>query len=69
MTIDWNAVPRAGGEPDFENLAAVLRGEVPSRPTLFEFYMNGPLYARLAGAGTAGTGSERNRRCGQVPIF
>lgn len=34
--------------PDFENLAAVLRREAPSRPTLFEFFLNQPLYEKLA---------------------
>ncbi len=33
--------------PDFENLLAVLRCDVPSRPTLFEFFHNDPLYRRL----------------------
>ncbi|MHC4884633.1 MAG: uroporphyrinogen decarboxylase family protein [Planctomycetota bacterium] len=37
-------------EPDFENILAVLRGEEPSRPTLFEFFHNDPLYIRLAGS-------------------
>ena len=36
-------------EPDFTQLLKVLRGEAPDRPTLFEFYLNGPLYERLAG--------------------
>lgn len=36
-------------DPDFDNLLAVLRREVPPRPTLFEFFLNGPLYAKLAG--------------------
>jgi len=62
--VDWNEVPARPDEPDFENVLAVLRGDCPSRPTLFEFFMNGPLYERLAwersGAGpdekTAGPG-------------
>ncbi|OGV49781.1 MAG: hypothetical protein A2X49_02910 [Lentisphaerae bacterium GWF2_52_8] len=33
---------------DFENLQAVLAKEKPSRPTLFEFFMNKPLYAILS---------------------
>mgnify|MGYP001547121248 CR=1 FL=1 len=33
--------------PDFDNLLAVLRCETPSRPTLFEFFHNDPLYRRL----------------------
>lgn len=28
-------------QPDFENILSVLRCEVPKRPTLFEFIMNG----------------------------
>lgn len=35
--------------PDFTNLLSVLRREAPSRPTLFEFFLNGPLYAKIAG--------------------
>lgn len=47
---DWDRVPVAPGEPDFDNLEAVLRRQRPARPTLFEFFLNGPLYERLAGA-------------------
>lgn len=43
-------IPAVSAPPDFDNLLAVLRKEVPQRPTLFEFFLNGPLYARLAGA-------------------
>jgi uroporphyrinogen decarboxylase len=35
--------------PDFTQLAAVLRRGRPARPTLFEFFLNGPLYTVLAG--------------------
>jgi uroporphyrinogen decarboxylase len=35
--------------PDFNNILAVLRNERPARPTLFEFFMNMPLYQRMAG--------------------
>ena len=35
-------------KPDIENLYKVLRREEPSRPTLFELFMNLPLYERLA---------------------
>lgn len=35
--------------PNFANLLAVLRREVPERPTLFEFFLNGDLNARLTG--------------------
>jgi len=36
-------------KPDIENLYKVLRCEVPSRPTLFEYFMNDGLLATLAG--------------------
>jgi uroporphyrinogen decarboxylase len=36
-------------EPNFDNLLKVLRREAPEQPTLFEFFLNGRLYARLAG--------------------
>jgi len=36
-------------KPDIENLYKVLRCEEPSRPVLFELFMNRPLYERLAG--------------------
>jgi uroporphyrinogen decarboxylase len=35
--------------PDFTNLQEILRRQRPARPTLFEFFLNGPLYAALAG--------------------
>ena len=36
-------------QPDFSNLQKVLDRKKPDRPTLFEFFLNGPLYERLAG--------------------
>jgi len=36
--------------PKFDNLLAILRRELPDRPTLFEFALNERLYKRLAGA-------------------
>jgi len=36
-------------KPNIENLYKVLRKEEPPRPTLFELFMNLPLYERLAG--------------------
>ena len=37
-------------KPDFSNnFLKVLEGKVPDRPTLFELFLNGPLYERLAG--------------------
>lgn len=35
--------------PDFNNLLQVLNCERPSRPTTFEFFLNQPLYEKLAG--------------------
>ena len=34
-------------EPDFANVLAALRCEVPSRPTLCELFMNDPLHRRV----------------------
>jgi uroporphyrinogen decarboxylase len=48
MNIDWNEIPVNRGKPDFNNLLAVLQHKTPSRPTLFEFFLNERLYARLA---------------------
>ena len=49
MTRNWNKLPKTDPTPNFDNLLAVLRHEKPDRPTLFEFFMNGPLNRRLAG--------------------
>jgi uroporphyrinogen decarboxylase len=43
-------------KPDIENLYKVFRSETPSRPTLFELFMNLPLYERLAGRTLPKTG-------------
>ena len=42
----WNGPVKA--EPEFENLLRVLRREKPSRPTLFEFFLNESLHRRAA---------------------
>lgn len=36
-----------GREPNFNNILKILNREVPARPTLFEFFLNHPLYTRL----------------------
>lgn len=36
-------------EPDINNLLKVLRREKPDRPTIFELFLNAPLYEKLAG--------------------
>ncbi len=38
--IDWSKPPKAESPPNFDDLLAVLRHQVPSRPTLFEFGFN-----------------------------
>ena len=53
-------------KPDFENLLAVLHREVPARPTLFEFFLNDRLYARLAGRATAAWGTADWARVGMA---
>lgn len=40
---------RVHREPDFENMRRVLQCQVPERPTLFEFFMNGDVYQEAAG--------------------
>jgi len=42
--------PEISSPPEFKNVLKILRHEAPSRPTLFEFFLNGKLYAHLAGA-------------------
>jgi uroporphyrinogen decarboxylase len=41
--------PNVTAAPCFENLLKVLERRAPSRPTLFEFFMNNNLYADLVG--------------------
>lgn len=45
-------VPTTTAAPEFNNLLAVLQRQRPSRPTLFEFYLNNPLYNRVAAPAT-----------------
>jgi uroporphyrinogen decarboxylase len=45
--MNWDTIPERRGEPDFSNLLAVLNRKEPARPTLFEFFLNDPLYRRL----------------------
>lgn len=48
-------------EPNFKNLLKVLRCEAPERPTLFEFFLNQPLYRRLAGSAWTEGGDAMSR--------
>jgi len=45
---EWNQLPERAGDPDFNNLLAEFRREKPSRPILFEFFLNDRLDQRLA---------------------
>ncbi len=47
----WSGPVKA--EPDFNNLLQVLRREKPSRPTLFELFLNERLHEQLIGPGFA----------------
>jgi len=50
-------------EANFDELLKVLDKKAPSRPTLFEFFLNQPLYESLAGAAVcAKTDELRERR-------
>jgi len=49
MKKNWNKIPRVTAKPDFNNLLAVLKRGKPKRPTLFEFFLNQPLYKILSG--------------------
>ncbi len=55
----WKGPAKA--EPDFEQILKVLRREVPDRPTLFELFMNGPLYTKLAAGADVEPGSAEER--------
>ena len=59
---DWTAIPERRGEPNFDNLLAVLRREVPARPTLFEFFLNDRLHERLAPMASIPAGPYRAER-------
>ncbi len=41
--------PTLKDPPDFNNILAVLKRQNPSRPTLFEFFMNDKIYSDLVG--------------------
>ena len=45
--MNWNEIPQRKEPPDFGNLLAVLRRNIPLRPTLFEFYFNERIYSRV----------------------
>ncbi len=59
--VDWTHSCRQA-KPDFDNLLAVLRREVPARPTLFEFFLNDRLHERLAPLASVPAGPYRAER-------
>ncbi len=58
---DWT-LPGQPFRPDFDNLLQVLRKEQPSRPTLFEFFLNDRLYESLAPAASLPAGPYPRER-------
>jgi uroporphyrinogen decarboxylase len=62
-------LPRDAGEPDFGNLLAVLRREKPARPTLFEFFRNPRIDARLAGYPLIASGPDANTQRFMIDSF
>lgn len=48
-------------EADFDNMLRILDRKEPSRPTLFELFLNDPLYAKLAGGEIASRTDELAR--------
>jgi len=50
-------------KPDYTQLLKVLNKQVPDRPTLYEFFLNGPLYKKLAAgeASVKGDGLDHER--------
>ena len=47
-------------QPDFDNLRRVLNRERPSRPTLFELFLNWDLYAAMAGVSPTSAAGEKD---------
>ena len=48
-------------KPDFDNIRKVLDRSKPNRPTLFEFFLNQPLYEKLADESMPEVMEEKNR--------
>jgi len=47
-------------KPDYTQILKVLNKQVPDRPTLFEFFLNGPLHDALTNNEFAGPWDEKN---------
>jgi len=48
-------------QPEFDNIRRILDRSKPNRPTLFEFFLNQPLYEKLADEPMPETVSKKNR--------
>lgn len=57
-SIDINTYLNSTRKPDFSNLLKILEHGKPSRPALFEFFLNDRLYRRLSGTDLDKTYSE-----------
>ncbi len=51
----WAQLQENIGTANFDHLLAVLRGDIPERPTLFEFFLNPRLHQKLAPSSSSGT--------------
>jgi len=67
--MNWNEPPQHVGDPDFDNILAVLHKERPSRPTLFEFFHNYPLHVRLTGEPHPGPDADFGGQLHSVNAF
>lgn len=59
--MDWNEIPTRRAAPNFDNLLAVLQRKAPTRPTLFEFFLNQALYRRVVPEMQRSPGSPREQ--------
>jgi uroporphyrinogen decarboxylase len=59
--MNWNDFPHPRREPEFQNLLNILNRQAPTRPTLFEFFLNDPLYERLVPGFAASAGDPQKR--------
>lgn len=55
--------------PDFDNLRRILDRKCPNRPTLFEFFLNRPLYEQLAGEKFSSWENETDRNRIMIKAF
>lgn len=56
-------------QPNFDNFLKVLHCEAPDRPTLFEFFLNDPLYMKLAGVTERPAYHSFERNCMMIEAY